>query len=283
MSDYKLSVDLGPLLGANSAIAEAIFPLVSQAVEAVAEEGAFRWKQAIMKAKLWQGEKAPYVESISWKMVNPFEAEISTDYKLAGEIETGRPAKDLKKMLLTSKKVRVTKSGTRYLIIPFRHNTPGNDALAPAMPDGVYSAAKALSPSYVVGSGLRVSGQANPSLLARWSKVGASRVARGAGPAGMLVHQAKYAWGDRLPAGMAPKLKPHHKTDPYAGMVRFDTSAGKAKSSSYLIFRVMSEKSSGWIVGPRPGLYLAKEVADSLQGVLDEAVGQAVTLKALRL
>lgn len=274
MSQYKLSVDLGSLLGANSQIAQAVFPLVGQAVRMVAEEGAFRWKSAVMKAKLWpDGEKHPYVESIKWQMVGSMTAEITTDFKLAGEIETGRPAKDLKRMLQTSKKVRAAQTGAhkgqRYLIIPFRHNTPsasGEGAHAPQMPSSVYAEAKQL-----LSSRLLPPGSVKPP-----QRLSAS---------GHLVAQHSYKWGGSLPAGLAPKLKPSHKSDPYAGMVRFDTSvpgSGK-RSSAYLTFRVMGEWSSGWVIQPRPGLYLAKNVAEGLQPVLEDAVGQAVTLKSLRL
>lgn len=293
MSQYKVSVDLSGLLAANSAIAQAVFPLVGQAVRAVAEEGAYRWKDAVWKSKLWVGEKQPYVESIAWQMVGPMSAEITTSYKLASEIESGRPARDLKRMLQTSKKVRVVgpdgkHAGQKYLIIPFRHNTPGGQGVgahAPQMPAHVYAQAKTLSPSSIVGGTLRVSGQASPALAGRWGALASSRASRGAGPGAstFLVHQNLYQWGDKLPSGLAGKSADHHRTDKYAGMVRFKTDAGKAKSSAYLTFRVMGEWSPGWIVPAKPGLNLAGKVAGGLQGVLDDAVGQAVTLKSLRL
>lgn len=275
MNDYKLSVDLSGLLGSNAQIAQAVFPLVGQAVRMVAEEGAHRWKSEVMKAKLWpDGEKSPYVDSIKWQMVGPMAAEITTDFKLAGEIETGRPAKDLKKALQTSKKTRMAMGGPhvgqKYLVIPFRHNTPsasGEGAHAPQMPSDIYAKAKHLSASYVLPAGTN-----RPSM--RLSATGHA------------VPQHSYRWGETLPAGLAPKLKSHHVSDPYAGMVRFDTSSvvggKKVRSSSYLTFRIMGEWSNGWVIGPRPGLYLAKKVSDELQPVLEEAVGQAVTLRSLR-
>jgi hypothetical protein len=88
--------------------------------------------------KVSTGEKEPYMASIAMQMTRPFSAVVSTDYKYADEIETGRPAKDLKQMLNTSPKVRRTKDGRRFLVIPMRHNTPGNGALAPSMPKAVY-------------------------------------------------------------------------------------------------------------------------------------------------
>lgn len=290
MANYRVAVDLSGLLAANAAIAQAVFPLVGQAVRAVAEEGAYRWKNEVWKAKLWVVEKQAYVESIKWQMTGPMSAEISTDYRLAPEIENGRPARDLKRMLQTSKRVRVSgpngkHPGQKYLIIPFRHNIPGNDAHAKPMPPGIYKQAKQLSASSIIGQSLRVSGQASPALQSRWDKLASSRAARGAGPgrASYLVPQHIYKWGERLPEGLAPKMQPHHKTDPYAGMVRFNTSAGKGKSSAYLTFRVMTENSTGWIVPAKPGLGIVPKVAQGLQSVLEDAVGQAVSLKSLKL
>jgi hypothetical protein len=259
---FKVSVDLGPLFAAQAALADVLLPRVGQAVRAVAEEGAFRWKQRVQHAKLWEGEKAPYIESIQWKMTGPFEAEIWTDYPLSGPIETGRPARDMKVMLQTSKKTRLTKKGKRYLIIPFRHNTPGNTALAPAMPQNVYSKAKRLASSYVLKPGT-----VNPP-----TRISGS---------GHEVAQHSYLWGGRLKAGLAPKLQTHHKTDPYAGMVKFNTSTPGAKSSAYLTFRVMMEGSNGWIVPAKPGLNIAQKVSEEIQPLLEGAIGAAVSMDNL--
>lgn len=270
MISYNLRVDLSELLGANSAAVQSVFPNIAAAVQMVAEEAAHRWKGAVMKARLWDGEKGPYAESIKWTMTGPFEAEVSADYKLAGEIETGRPERDLKRMLQTSQKTRVAKNGPhagqRYLIIPFRHNVPsasGEGALAPQMPKHVYAHARILAPSRVL-----------PYLQGFQPK-------RLSG-SGHTVPLHKYKWGGRLPAGLTPKLKPSHHSDIHAGMVRMDTSSGKQRSSAYMTFRIMGEWSSGWVVGPRAGLFLARGVAEGLQGTLEEALGAAVTLSSLR-
>jgi hypothetical protein len=260
----RVTVDLSQLFAANAGIAQAVFPLVSQAVRAVAEEGAFRWKQRVMHAKLWEGEKAPYIESIQWKMVGPFEAEIFTDYKQAGPIETGRPAYDQKVMLQTSKKTRVTKKGKKYLIIPFRHNTPGSTALAPAMPQGVYNKVKRISSSYLL----------KPGTIMPPTRVSGS---------GHVVAQHSYIWGASLKAGLAPKLQTHHKSDPYAGMKRFNTGTPGSKSSAYLTFRVMMEGSNGWIIPAKPGLYLAQKTSEDLQPLLEEVMGEALKPENLQL
>lgn len=250
---YRVSIDID-LDAIQQQMVGALFPAIAQAVAAVAEHGANEWKAAVHKAPLWSVEKAAYIDSIQWRMTGQTSAEIWADYKLSGEIESGRPARDLKKYLQTSRKVRTTKKGQRYLIIPFRHNTPGNSAHAAPMPDHVYDLARQLSKSSVNGMGKRLSGS------------------------GHLVPQASYKWGGRLPPGLMPKAKPHHKTDLYAGMVKFDSSANGKKSSVYLTFRVMSENSSGWIVPAKPGLNLAQKVSQNLQPLLEAAVSKAVSL-----
>jgi len=250
-SQYQIRIDLSELMGGlGSAINAYVLPTVHQAVKAVASETVYRWKDGVAKAKLWNGEKQAYIESINWLMTSDFEAVVSATYDKAEEIETGRPARDLKRMLDTSLRVRVSKKdGTRYLIIPFRHNTPGNIALAPAMPADVYKKAKRLDPSVITGTVSRLSGTGAIGLKSKKP---------------ITVPQQQYSWGARLPAGLAPKLQPYHVTDPYASMVRFSTAAGKGKSSTYMTFRVMSEKSTGWIIPAQPGQYIAKKVRDGI-------------------
>jgi hypothetical protein len=198
------------------------------------------------------GKKDYVVGSIQTSMYSPLSGEVYSELKAAIEMEEGTPAKDLKDMLNTSKKTRMSKSGKKYLIIPFRHNTPGNSAHAMPMPPAIYQQAKALAPSRVVGLGTRMNAS------------------------GGTVAQAIYKWGGALPAGLSPKMKPHHTTDIHAGMRRFDTSSGGQKSSAYLTFRVMMEGSPKWIVQAKPGLYLAKAVADAMQARLVENVSKAV-------
>lgn len=276
---FSISFDLGSKLDMLKMVNKEVFPLLNQAVRAVTAQTAYNWTEAVYGAKLWSGEKDAYVKSISWKMTGDFTGEVQATYKHAEEIENGRPARDLKKMLNTSLKVRVNKNGTRYLYIPFRHNTPGNDALANSMPPSVYSVAKNLEASMVTGQKLRVSGQVSSAHRERWEKVAASKNSRGSmsSSSKFLVPQNVYKWGQRLPAGMSQKLQPHHATDPHAGMVRFDTSTpGGAKSSTYLTFRTMSAKSKGWIVPPKDGLKIAEKVVNDMRPKANLAFQQAI-------
>lgn len=249
----KISVQFGV-----AELTQAVRAQIAGAVAKTAEQGAALWRESVNQASgIWMVEKNDYINSIQTRMDGDFAAEVSTDYRLAGEIENGRPHRDLKRALHTSKRTRmVTKGrhvGQKYLIIPFRHNTPSYTAHARAMPPFIYADAKNLQASSVIGGGARLSAT------------------------GHLVKQQRYQWGGRLPPGLAPKLKAHHSTDIYAGMVRFNTSAGKGKSSAYLTFRLMGEwQSNKWIVPAKPGLHLAQKTADALAPLLSAAVDNAL-------
>lgn len=261
-SPLNVSFDLSALLEVGPAARAHIFGALAAAVQDTAAVGEERWRRAALKAPLWEGERQAYANSITHRSTGEFSAEIVSDYKYVEDIETGRAAYDMKRMLNTSLKVRVSSKGRRYLIIPFRHNTPGHTAHAPAMSAEVYKEAKSLSGSRVTGGGMRLSG------TGAWDK--ATRA-----PA--MVPMRKYVWGGRVAAGLTPKLKTGHKSDPTAGMVRMQTtSPGGKQSSSYMTFRVMTEGSSGWIRPAQPGLFIAKAVADSLQRTAESSFSAAV-------
>jgi hypothetical protein len=270
---YNISLDLGAQLQLTAGINAQLLPLVNQAVNAIAQATAANWKESVYRAKMWSGEKDAYAKTITYRMTGDFTAVVESDYKYVQDIETGRPARDLKKMLDTSMKVRLSKKGLRYLIIPFRHNTPGNAAHAPAMPDFVYQQAKQLSPSTIVGHGQRPSGTGAWSLKTQ---------------APATVRQHKYQWGDRLDVagaaksfnsafgGAAGKINPSALRN-YQGMVRMNTATGQGKkSSAYLTFRVMSEASKGWIIPAQPGQFLAKKVADDMRPKAEAAITEAI-------
>ena len=242
MTSYNVSFDLSGQLDLAAGINARLLPLMNQAVNAVAQATAIHWQTAVRQAKLWSGEKDAYAASITYRMTGDFSAVVWSDYRYAQEIETGRPPRDLKRMLQTSMKVRTTKAGTRYLIIPFRHNA-----------DTVPAEAKTMSLSTVVGHGRRLSGTGAWSLKTQ---------------APATVRQRRYNWGDRL---TGPNVSRNQH-----GMVRMNTATGGKKSSAYLTFRVMSEKSRGWIIPAQPGLYIAKGVAETMQPLAEASFAQAV-------
>jgi hypothetical protein len=257
--NFNLSIDLAPLVNALSGANIELAQRVSVVVAATAQSAYERWADAVMKANgVWVGEKSDYVGSIKVRSINGFEAEVWSDYKHAKEIETGRPQRDLKRMLDTSVKVRVSAKGARYLIIPMRHNTPGSNALSNSMPPNVYAGAKMLSPSSVIGTVTRLSG-----LNAYNTKTKLP----------MVTEQNIYKWGGRLPAGLSAKLKSEHKTDPYAGMVRMKQQGG---GSAYLTFRTMTENSHGWIVPEKPGMHIVQNVVNDVRPLFEQAMAEAI-------
>lgn len=257
MADEKMSItfNMGSTLDMLGIINKEVFPYMHQAVDAVGKQVASKWVEEVYKAKLWSGEKDLYAKSISWKMTGDFSGYVEAQYKWAKEIEEGRPARDLKRMLGTSLKVRRTKTGSRFLVIPFEHKIKN-------MPPELYAQAKALEASKVTGMTQRRSGEVtnlSPKFGMSPAKVQTHYLSNPKTRGPMMVNQAQYKWGGRIKAGFFGP-NPKGKTDIAAGMVRFDTSSGGAKSSKYMTFRIMSEKSKGWIVPQQPGQFIAKKV-----------------------
>lgn len=279
---YSITFDLGAKLDVTAMVNKQVFPLLNQAVKALAQQTAANWQEAVYGAKLWSGEKDAYAQSIRWEMTGDFSAVVLTDYKHAEAIETGRPARDLKKMLDTSQKVRRTESGKRFLVIPFRHNTPGNGALAKPMPTSVHALAKNMEGSSIAGhhlrdvgevmrlspkSGMSKSANQSPFLTNTKTKAAAQTAGR------------SYAWGGRISAaimkqaGLDPK---EHKN--MLGMIRFQHAKlpGAKRSSQYMTFRIMVEGSSGWIVPAQPGQFLAKKVVEEMRPKAQQAFAEAI-------
>lgn len=273
MASFDIYIDLSQVLNLVPNLKQQVFPRLHDAVGTIAQEAAEQWMSDVQNAKLWSKEKEGYIESIRWEFTGDFSAEIRSDYKLAADIETGRPERDLKKMLDTSMKVRRTEDGRRFLIIPFRHNTPGNDATAGDMPFGVYQRAREMAKSSITREGMRPSGE----VMAMHPRHGMRRSAKQT-PFASDPHTRKhyqvasreYQWGDRLQGKDIPKR--------YKGMYRFEASSGQESRSKYMTFRTMMEGSKGWVVPAKPGLYLARDVADRLRPVAEELFSQAIKL-----
>ncbi|EDL8063688.1 hypothetical protein CTA21_16175 [Salmonella enterica] len=269
----KLSItfNMGSTLDVLGVVTKEVFPYMNAAVNAVGQKVASRWAEEVYKAKLWSGEKDLYAQSISWQMTGDFSGHVQASYKYAKEIEDGRPSRDLKRMLGTSLKVRRTKTGSRFLVIPFRHNLKN-------MPPALAAQAKALEASKVTGMTQRRSGEItdlSPKFGMRPAKVQTQFLSNPKTRGPMMVNQAKYQWGGRLAAGyFGPN--PKGKTDIAAGMVRMETSSGKGKSSAYMTFRIMSEKSQGWIVPPQPGQGIAKKAVDAISPQAEVLFKQAM-------
>lgn len=216
---------------------------------AVGQAAAFvrdTWQQVVMGTLQVPGARDPkvniglrklYADSISVgpQAVSPGGViqRIHAAALIANDLENGRGPWDMKPMLLNGPKARVSKKGTRYNIIPFRHGAsnsfaPSSNAMP--MPKGIYQQARELKASVRQGTAMK--------------------------------------WGGRLPATGTPGKNPttgyQHKHDVYEGMVRIEKTYEKATQSKYMTFRIVSEKSdqkSWWHPGYQAH-HIAKGVSD---------------------
>lgn len=177
---------------------------------------------------------------------------LENDAEYAEAVEKGTKQRDMKEMLPTAKKARRAKDGSLYLIIPFRHGSQEDSVGLAPMPQTVYQLAKKLQRSSVVGHKMEMSGT------------------------GFMVQRNVYNPGytkNALTVGqLAASGHSFKQQNRYQGMYKF----GAVGHSSYVTFRVMSEKSSGWILPARPGLFPAKNAAEEAfkdsKGALTDAL-----------
>jgi hypothetical protein len=265
--DFKVSVDLSDFVPPG---AVGVFPALAEAVAQVAESGVSIWRGYASGAPLPDGKiihprSGAYARSIRAEPGEGlYHAFVLSDAAYARALEEGTGPRDMKKMLDTSSKVRVSKSGKRYLIIPFRHGTPGSTGFANVMTPGVAAMAKSLATS-------RVTGERRVRSPIRASSVATRRP--------VMTTRRTYRWGGRLTAdalraaGARGSAARHQ-----AGMVHMQNPGGQGggKHGQYLTFRVMSEGSSGWITKGTDAYHPARETAEKLRPLAKRAFAAAV-------
>jgi hypothetical protein len=135
-----------------------------------------------------------------------------------------------------------------YRAIPFRHQSPTSIGQGGGAPMGSqYAGHPAVANAQKLGK----------AVYKEARKLGASTGMPG-GPT---------TWGDRLPEGLAPKLKELHTTDIFAGMVRLEKTYEKATQSTYMTFRTISDAVPSKF--HHPGIE-AHHIADEVQDFVDE-------------
>ena len=284
MTGFRIGVDVGHLIGDRSPLTAELFPSLAQAVRAVSEAAHARWQgYASGQLDLPGGGLMPrsgaYLRSIQLRQLGAFSAEVYSDLAYASVIEDGAPARDLKRILGSSLKVRIAKhgphAGQRYLIIPFRHFAEGSVAAkGGGMPESVQHWWRDQTPSRVTGQGWRSSGTGAVGFRDGGGESWRSR--RGAT---LEVPSRTYSWGERLDKDTLASLG---VTGPAAkrmeGMVNFRKAAarGAAAHSQHMTFRVMGEWSKGWQAPARPGLHPARTTAQAIQPDAERAFAAAV-------
>jgi len=235
-----------------------------------------------------------YVAGFEGGLLYPFQgdplyARIANRWQKAVYFENGWEPFDMKKALQTSEKVRISKDGKRYLIIPFEHGTPGTTTKR-AMPQEIYSEAKRLKPSIISnkfneGSVRQAVTQADAELLKKYNPT--------------RVQRNSYEWGDKLTHIKRAELE---DGSIYKGMVRFQTNpnivrdmVGASKfgfknqtdnmrsHSLYTTFRVMSEDSQGWMHPGLKAMNIRGETFDETKNEVLQKISNGVKKDYLRV
>jgi len=261
--DYVIDRRLNDIIYALEVFGSSTLPNTAQAVERSANVVVGVWSQIASGA--FKHASGRYLHAIENGKIYPynndrFHSAVINNLPYAKYIENGSGSYDMKNILNTSNKVRVSKKdGKRYLIIPFRHGTPGSVEFNP-MPKAVHQAAKEMTPSR------RTAVFSEPSQQGAKSYKEAQLFLSQGHPQGKTVTRNRYQWGGRLGSQDAGG-----KGSKYAGMVRFprdDSTVG----TKYMTFRVMKEGSSGWIRPAMPGMHLANKAKNASSFVIQRII-----------
>ena len=213
-----------------------------------------KWIQ--LAQKNLHGSSATYVNSIQALQIQGPKAILTLVGQPANLIEHGMDELDMRTTLLGpnvpvappgQKGKRQAKDGSYYRAIPFRHSTPGSAGTVGAPMGSAYE--NVVSDSKALGR--KVYAQAKKLKGSTSDAGGTTR------------------YGGSLPSGLAPKLKSHHSTDIYAGMIRLEKTYEKATQSSYMTFRMISTNpnTTGWIRPATEGVKFSDEVTTFIKQI----------------
>lgn len=206
-----------------------------------------------------------YIAGIQPVQIKPGMAVISLVGQLPNIIEEGMDAVDMHDTLL-GPNVPISPPGEYgkhltidpktfktgyYRAIPFRHATPGTTGAVGAAMGTQYEGHEAVADAKALGK----------KIYRRAKKLEGTT----SEPFG------KTSYGGRLPAGLAPKLRPHHQTDIYAGMIRERKTYAKSTQSQYMTFRTISTGSPGWLRPKTTGRFFSLKVSEYVQKLAPQA------------
>jgi hypothetical protein len=261
--EFRISIALGHMIPEGAALSAATFPTLAYAVRRITEQAHQQWTEYASGAPLPNGQvinsrTGEYTRSIQVRDTGDFSGEVYSDLAYAQSIEEGAPARDLKQILSSSAKVRLTHDGRRYLIIPFRWNHP-NSVMGNSMPEAVQTWWQGKTPSSISGTYRRVSGTGAVDIKTRQA---------------LTVPGWRYKWGSRLTDADLEGLGVQGSAAKrMSGMVNFRNpgSSGGGSHSKYITFRTMVEGSKGWVTKAVDGKWPARTVAETLQPIAEEA------------
>lgn len=270
-STFRIGLDVGAALSPGQTLSRDAFPMLAFAVQEIVSQVHEQWVAYAQGEPLPDGQvvhsrTGEYARSIMVRQLGEFRSEAYSDLAYAHAIEEGSPARDLKKILDTSPKVRVSKKGMRYLIIPFRHGTPGTATMGNQMPESVHAWWQGKKASQVTGQFMRRSGLIASDVKTRKQ---------------MMTPARRYVWGARLTGadldGLGIGGQQKRRLE---GMVNFRKpggGAGYSAHSQFITFRVMTEESRGWQIPAQPGKHVAQQTAQQFRAVAEDAFKRAIT------
>jgi len=235
---------------------------LQQVLDDIASSARAKWIRLAQQSL--RSSKRDYIEGIQDIEGAGAERSIALVGWLANAVESGMPSRDLRTTLLQNTRsgtrggVRISKDGSRYRSIPFRHGTPGS------------------------------SGQAGQPMGRRYGPQGAAsfaHAAEGSMDKGQAAQLGKRIYslakqlrpGQRLAAGHAPRLAPWHQTDVFAGMQRTRKTYGRSTQSHYSTFRTISEANpTGWIHPGIQGRHLIPQVEEHVRKIIPATIGAAI-------
>lgn len=233
------------------------------------------WIQLASKHFPSSGRKyMTYVQAIQQPEILPGAVTVALVGKAAHDIEFGRESYDLRDVFL-GRNVPVKKHGEPgkgkyasskggyYRAIPFRHTGPESAGVLGAPMGSQF--AKAQGSQAALELGKWVYSQAKQL---RATKEGPNRTVK---------------WGERLPAGLAPLLRPHHKSDIFKDLYKIQKryGPGGAVQTQYRTFRTISTRiRTGWIMPATPGEQIMVELASYFKSRAPAFVTQIVNASA---
>lgn len=227
-----------------------------QAIRAIADQARDTWitlaQEQLTESQL---DYINGIQQVTADSSQPMGLQIVLLGDVPNQIEAGSPSVDMRTYLL-GPKVPVVPVGSGmkgkhqgkkgfYRAIPFSHQNPGGVGVTGTPIGRPYAGHPAVA-------------NVNEMAAAIWKA--AKKLAPSHGMPG-----GKITYGGRLPAGMAPKLRSHHKSDIYAGLIRSQKTYAKATQSTFTTFRTISTNGTGWIRGAVAGKNLCGKVAEEVR------------------
>ena len=159
--------NLAELIGSLEFMSSKVMPHTYKAFKMAVKLVEFTWKSYALGAEMEGGGrlKRPtggYARSIKTRFLTPFNYEVFSEAKVAKFLEDGTREYDMKKTHPFGRRSRVTKKGQGYLIIPFRHGTPGS-VYYPPIPLQLFKRIKEISKQVDFAMGQRIKGRKNKS------------------------------------------------------------------------------------------------------------------------